>query len=113
MSKNILIICETGISASLLVSKLLEAIREKELSYDLDYAPVCRIEEKLGYKEYDVLMLTPQVARVKEKVEKYLEGRQGQVVFIDQEDFRYMNTEKILASIEKEDLESGTSVNFG
>ncbi|MGQ4818662.1 PTS cellobiose transporter subunit IIC, partial [Enterococcus faecium] len=29
MSKNILIICETGISASLLVSKLLEAIREK------------------------------------------------------------------------------------
>ncbi|EFU03159.1 PTS cellobiose transporter subunit IIC [Enterococcus faecalis] len=101
MSKNILIICETGISASLLVSKLLEAIREKELSYDLDYAPVCRIEEKLGYKEYDVLMLTPQVARVKEKVEKYLEGRQGQVVFIDQEDFRYMNTEKILASIEK------------
>ena len=97
MSKNILIICETGISASLLVSKLLEAIREKELSY----APVCRIEEKLGYKEYDVLMLTPQVARVKEKVEKYLEGCQGQVVFIDQEDFRYMNTEKILASIEK------------
>ena len=86
MSKNILIICETGISASLLVSKLLEAIREKELSYDL---------------EYDVLMLTPQVARVKEKVEKYLEGCQGQVVFIDQEDFRYMNTEKILASIEK------------
>ena len=51
MSKNILIICETGISASLLVSKLLEAIREKELSYDLDYAPVCRIEEKRGYKE--------------------------------------------------------------
>ncbi|MGH2322639.1 PTS cellobiose transporter subunit IIC, partial [Enterococcus faecalis] len=64
-------------------------------------APVCRIEEKIGSKEYDVLMLTPQVARVKENVEKYLEGCQGQVVFIDQEDFRYMNTEKILASSEK------------
>ena len=76
-----MIICETGISASLLVSKLLEAIREKELSYDLDYAPVCRIEEKLGYKEYDVLMLTPQVARVKEKVEKYLEGCQGRLFY--------------------------------
>ncbi len=77
MSKNILIICETGISASLLVSKLLETIREKELSYDLDYAPVCRIEEKLGYKEYDVLMLTPQVARVKKsgKIFRRLSGR--------------------------------------
>lgn len=77
MSKNILIICETGISASLLVSKLLEAIREKELSYDLDYAPVCRIEEKLGYKEYDVLMLTPQVARVKEKSGKIFRRLSG------------------------------------
>lgn len=50
MSKNILIICETGISASLLVSKLLEAIREKELSYDLDYAPVVGLRKNLVIK---------------------------------------------------------------
>lgn len=57
MSKNILIICEIGISVLLLVLKLFEVIREKELFYDLDYVFVCWIEEKFGYKEYDVLML--------------------------------------------------------
>lgn len=40
MHKDLLIICETGISASLLVSKMLETIRAKNLSYEIDYATI-------------------------------------------------------------------------
>ena len=46
MHKDLLIICETGISASLLVSKMLETIRAKNLSYEIDYATIRNVEEK-------------------------------------------------------------------
>lgn len=103
MHKDILIICETGISASLLVSKILEAVKEKKLSYEIDYAPLKRVEEKLNYKEYEVLLLTPQVAHSEEKVKEIIrkENCTAQIIFIKQEDFRYMNIENIIASIER------------
>lgn len=103
MHKDILIICETGIGASLLVSKILEAIREKRLSYEIDYAPIRRVEEKLNSKGYDVLLLTPQVARSEEKVKEIIkkEKCKAQIIFINKDDFRYMNIENIIASIEE------------
>lgn len=103
MHKDLLIICETGISASLFVSKMLEAIRERNLSYEIDYAPISRVEEKLNFKDYDVLLLTPQVARSEEKVKEIIKREKctAQIIFIKQEDFRYMNIENIIASIEE------------
>lgn len=103
MHKELLIICETGISASLLVSKMLEAIRAKNLSYEIDYAPIRRVEEKLNDRDYDVLILTPQVARSEEKVKEIIKREKctAQIIFMKQEDFRYMNIEKIIASIEE------------
>ena len=104
MHKDLLIICETGISASLLVSKMLETIRAKNLSYEIDYATIRNVEEKLNYKDYDVLLLTPQVARSEEKVKEIIkkEKSTAQIVYIKQEDFRYMNIENIIASIEED-----------
>lgn len=103
MHKDLLIICETGISASLFVSKMLEAIRARNLSYEIDYAPISRVEEKLNFKDYDVLLLTPQVARSEEKVKEIIKREKctAQIIFIKQEDFRYMNIESIIASIEE------------
>lgn len=103
MEKDILVICETGISASLLVSKILEATREKNLAYEIDYAPMSRVEEKLNVKDYDVLLLTPQVARFEEKVKEIVKQEEctAQIIFIKQEDFRYMNIENIIGSIKE------------
>ena len=103
MHKDLLIICETGISASLLVSKMLETIRAKNLSYEIDYATIRNVEEKLNYKDYDVLLLTPQVARSEEKKRNHQKEKcTAQIVYIKQEDFRYMNIENIIASIEED-----------
>ncbi|WP_086315346.1 PTS system, cellobiose-specific IIB component [Enterococcus sp. 7F3_DIV0205] len=101
MEKNILIICEAGISASLLVSKMLEALREKELEYTIDYAPVSRVQEKLTFKNYDVLLLTPQVARHEDKIKRIVEQEKctSNIIFIQPEDFQYMNVERIIAKL--------------
>ncbi|MGX7244977.1 PTS cellobiose transporter subunit IIC [Enterococcus quebecensis] len=101
MEKTILIICEAGISASLLVSKILETIKEKRLNYVIDYAPVSRVQEKLDFKNYDVLLLTPQVARHKEKIQKIIDQKKctSEIVFIKPEDFQYMNVEKIISAL--------------
>ncbi|MFD1901634.1 PTS sugar transporter subunit IIB [Enterococcus termitis] len=98
MEKRILIICEAGISASLLVSKMLETLRDEGLDYEVDYAPMKRIQEKLSYTNYDVLLLTPQVARYKEEVQKIIEQEKcvSKIIFMKSEDFQYMNVEKII-----------------
>ncbi|ALS01974.1 PTS cellobiose transporter subunit IIC [Enterococcus silesiacus] len=102
MEKNILIICEAGISASLLVSKILETLRKKHLDYVIDYAPVSRVQEKLEFKDYDVLLLTPQVARYKEKIQEIIDQQKctSKIVFIKPEDFQYMNIEQIISDVQ-------------
>jgi len=101
MEKNILIICEAGISASLLVSKILESLREKELEYAIDYAPVSRVQEKLTFKNYDVLLLTPQVARYEDKIQTIVDQEKctSKIIFIKPEDFQYMNVERMISQL--------------
>ncbi|MBO0422490.1 PTS cellobiose transporter subunit IIC [Enterococcus plantarum] len=101
MEKTILIICESGISASLLVSKILESLREKELEYAIDYAPVSRIQEKLMFKNYDVLLLTPQVARYEEQIRGIVDQEKctSKIVFMKPEDFQYMNVERMISQL--------------
>lgn len=101
MEQNILVVCEAGISASLLVSKILETIRDKKMDYTIDYAPVSRVEEKLTFKNYDVLLLTPQVARHKEQIQKIIDQEKctSKIIFIKPQDFQYMNVEKIIGEL--------------
>lgn len=101
MEKNILIICETGISAALLVSKMLEVVRARQLDYDIDYAPYARLQEKINFKDYDAFLLTPQVARYQDKIAEALEPETGIIYYIQPEDFQYMNVEKIVRQVEE------------
>lgn len=102
MPKNILIVCEAGISASLLVSKMLEEIKDDNLKYNIDYVPVVRINKKLAQDNYDVLLLTPQVIRHEKEIRELITKikYKSKVVFISEEDFKYMNIPSILSSIE-------------
>lgn len=101
MEKTILIICESGISASLLVSKILGSLREKKLEYAIDYAPVTRVQEKLTFKNYDVLLLTPQVARYEDKIQAIVDQEKctSKIIFIKPEDFQYMNVERMIGQL--------------
>lgn len=98
MEKSMLIICESGITATLLVSKLLESVRNRHLEYDIDYSPMKRVKEKLSQRSYDMLLLTPQVARYREEVEEIIKKEKchSKIIFIDEQNFRYMNADAIL-----------------
>lgn len=99
MEKSILLVCETGISAALFVSKMLESLRAKSLNYDVDYAPVARVEEKLDFKHYDYILLSPQVHRYEEELKGLLEQVkcESEIIGISGEEFATMNIEKIMA----------------
>ncbi|AQP54264.1 PTS cellobiose transporter subunit IIC [Vagococcus penaei] len=101
MKKSILFICETGISAALFVSKMLETLHQHELDFDVDYAPVSRVEEKLAAKDYTVILLSPQVHRYDDTLKEIIlkDGKEVNLVDITEEEFASMNVNRILARI--------------
>ncbi|MGX4687498.1 PTS cellobiose transporter subunit IIC [Vagococcus sp. JNUCC 83] len=101
MEKSILFICESGISASLFVSKMLESLRDHGLNYDVDYAPVQRVETKLSQQHYDVILLAPQIKRYEKELRSLLEEKshESYVSGIQDDEFITMNIERILERI--------------
>lgn len=98
MNKSLLVICETGITASSLLYKLAQEIESEKLNVDIDYAALPSLEEKLSKKEYDILLFTPQVHRYKETIGKLIQkyAKHTQVKTISDQDFQYMNVPHIL-----------------
>lgn len=101
MQKKILVICETGISASLFVSKMVLEARQQALDYDIDYASFERVDNKLAETDYDVLVLTPQIARHRSKIEEIIQTHKckAQIILMSNEIFSTINVIKLLAEI--------------
>lgn len=101
MSKSILFICESGISAALFVSKMLESVKAHDLDYDIDYAPIARAEEKLSYRDYDVILLAPQVRRYESEVKELILKKKcvSYITGIEDDEFISMNVERILERV--------------
>ena len=101
MTKSILFICESGISAALFVSKMLESVKRNQLDYDIDYAPIARVEEKLSYRDYDVILLAPQVRRHEAEVKELILKKKciSHITGIKDDEFVSMNVERILERI--------------
>lgn len=101
MTKSILFICESGISAALFVSKMLESVKTHDLDYDIDYAPVARVDEKLSYRDYDVILLAPQVRRHEAEVKEIILKKKciSHITGIKDDEFVSMNVERILERI--------------
>lgn len=98
MNKSLLVICETGITASSLLYKLTQEIEREKVNIDIDYAALPSVEEKLSKKEYDILLFTPQVRRYKETIGKLIHqyAKHTQIKMISDQDFQYMNVPHIL-----------------
>ena len=81
--KNILLVCNAGMSTSMLVQKMQAAAKEQG------------IEATIQAKS-DVLLLGPQVGYQKSEMEKLADGRIP-VEVIDMRDYGTMNGKKVLA----------------
>lgn len=90
---KILLVCNAGMSTSMLVLKMEAAAKKRGLEVDIQALPVTDSLKHL--KENDIVMLGPQVRHEIKNLEKIAQG-QPPVVLIDMRDYGLMNGEKVL-----------------
>lgn len=73
MSMKILLICNAGMSTSMLLQKMRKAAYERGLNVEIDAVPLSEGERKIP--QWDVIMLGPQVRHIKSKLEKIADGK--------------------------------------
>lgn len=89
---NILLVCAAGMSTSLLVTRMEESAKQKNMTVHIEAHPVGDIE-KYG-SQANVILLGPQVRyQLKKLKEQY---PQKPVEVINMQDYGMMNGEKVL-----------------
>ena len=89
---NILLVCSAGMSTSLLVTRMLDYAKEKQINVHIEAHPVGEVES-YG-PDADVILLGPQVRFQKAAIEKLAAGRKAGPVpvdIIDMRDYGTMN----------------------
>lgn len=89
---NVLLVCATGMSTSLLVNRMKEAAETKEIEFQIEAHPVGQIE-KYGEAADDIL-LGPQVRYELKNVKKMFLDKPVEI--INMQDYGTMNGAKVL-----------------
>lgn len=95
-TKNIMLVCSAGMSTSLLVTKMQKVAETKEISADIFAVGASEVDETLGKRNVDVLLLGPQVRYMKEEFEKKVTGKDIPVDVINMQDYGLINGENVL-----------------
>lgn len=90
---NILLVCAAGMSTSLLVNRMKEAAKKREIECQIEAHPVGSIE--LYGKQADVILLGPQVRYELANIRSKYANKP--VDLINMQDYGMMNGEKVLA----------------
>lgn len=69
---RIMLACALGMSTSILVKKMEDSAKEQQKDYKVWAVDQSLIEDNIG--EFDVLLLGPQIAFTKKKVERIVKG---------------------------------------
>ncbi|WP_208558964.1 PTS sugar transporter subunit IIB [Marinilactibacillus kalidii] len=94
---SILLICTAGMSTNMLVSKMKKAAKEQANDVSIVAVPATEAPAQFASKEFDVVLLGPQVSYMKANVMKQLEEKNVEVAVIDMKDYGMMNGKKVLA----------------
>lgn len=90
---KILLVCNAGMSTSMLVQRMEKAAKEKNIEAEIIAVPVTKATSIL--QEWDVVMLGPQVRHMLGQLTKKAEG-QTPIAVIDMRDYGTMNGENVL-----------------
>ena len=96
--KNILLVCNAGMSTSMLVQKMQAAAKEQGIEATIQAKSVTDAANEID--KADVILLGPQVRFQKSAIEKLAAGRKKgpiPVEVIDMRDYGTMNGKKVLA----------------
>ncbi|MGT2772176.1 PTS sugar transporter subunit IIB [Streptococcus marimammalium] len=93
--KNIMLVCNAGMSTSMLVTKMSFAAKEKGIDATIWAVPVSEVDNEVSGKEIDAILVGPQVKfmlnEYKEKFEPTIK-----VADINMVDYGTMNGENVL-----------------
>ena len=96
--KNILLVCNAGMSTSMLVQKMQAAAKEQGIEATIQAKSVTDAANEID--KVDCILLGPQVRFQKAAIEKLAAGRKAGPVpvdIIDMRDYGTMNGKKVLA----------------
>lgn len=93
--KKILLACNAGMSTSLLVSRMEKTAKEQGIEVMIIAVGVTEVESI--FKDWDVILLGPQVRHQLKFLEKKVNGIIP-IQVIDMRDYGLMNGEKVLAT---------------
>lgn len=91
---NITLICEQGMSTSLLVSKMKEYIEKKKLEINVIAMAVTSFDSYEG--DTDVLLLGPQVRYKEQKIREKYQDKNFKIAVINMVDYGMMNGENVV-----------------
>ncbi|GEL67883.1 PTS sugar transporter subunit IIB [Marinilactibacillus psychrotolerans] len=97
--KHILLICATGMSTNMLVSKMRKAAEKHKLEVNITAVSANDADARLISEEIDIILLGPQVRYMKSKFLKKVEEKQIEVHVIETKDYGMMNADKILLEV--------------
>jgi cellobiose PTS system EIIB component len=91
---TITLLCNLGMSTSMLIDKIKEAAKNKSVSVDVDALPFDKADDRLDTT--DILLLGPQVRYLMPKFQKEYAGKITVIDTINFSDYALINGEKIL-----------------
>lgn len=97
--KKILFICQAGMSTSLLVSKTLEAAKQKGVDIEITALPEAQAKNNL--EGVSAILLGPQVRFLLGNIKKLVEGKGINVEVIDTVSYGRMDGNAVLKQIQK------------
>ncbi|QNM14626.1 MULTISPECIES: PTS sugar transporter subunit IIB [Fusobacterium] len=92
--KKILLLCQAGMSTSLLVKKMTEAAQKKGIEAEIKAVGLEKFQENMD--QYDVFLLGPQVKYKKAELEKIAAEVGKKVEVINTVDYGMMRGDKVL-----------------
>ncbi|NLC65944.1 MAG: PTS sugar transporter subunit IIB [Clostridium sp.] len=97
---KILLVCSAGMSTTLVIRKMENALLEDEKNWEIDARPVEQFKEV--YKDYDVILLAPQIRYKKDELEKLSKSENIPLVTINTIDYGLAKGENILDIIREQ-----------
>ena len=94
--KTIMLICNAGMSTSMLVTKMQKAAETQGLDVDIFAIAAAEAKNKLEQRKIDTVLLGPQVRFMQKQFEEKLTPLGIPVEVINMTDYGMMNGEKVL-----------------
>lgn len=93
---TIMLVCASGMSTSLLVSKMRKSAEEKGVDAEIFAVSASDADANLASKKIDILLLGPQVKYMHKQFEEKLAGSETKLDVINMQDYGMMKGEKVL-----------------